>query len=65
VIERQLAHCERNAIRGAYNRAEYISERKRMMQHWAGDLDKLQAGVSRIPIHQKRLTKFKSRMKSE
>lgn len=43
VIERQLAHCERNAIRGAYNRAEYISERKRMMQHWADDLDKLQA----------------------
>lgn len=35
VIERQLAHCERNAVRGAYNRAEYLKERKRMMQWWA------------------------------
>ena len=34
VIERQLAHCERNAVRGAYNRAEYLKERKRMMQWW-------------------------------
>ena len=39
VIERQLAHCERNEIRGAYNRAEYLPERKRMMQHWADYLD--------------------------
>ncbi|HWF66295.1 MAG TPA: integrase arm-type DNA-binding domain-containing protein [Acidobacteriaceae bacterium] len=39
VIERQLAHCERNAVRGAYNRAEYLSERKRMMQWWADYVD--------------------------
>src|SRR5208337_5320684 len=26
VIERQLAHCERNDVRGAYNRAEYMRE---------------------------------------
>jgi len=31
VIERQLAHCERNQVRGAYNRAEYLPERKHMM----------------------------------
>ncbi len=42
VIERQLAHCERNAVRGAYNRAEYLAERKRMMQWWADYLDSLQ-----------------------
>ncbi|TCK72466.1 tyrosine-type recombinase/integrase [Acidipila rosea] len=39
VIERQLAHCERNAVRGAYNRAEYLPERKRMMQWWADHID--------------------------
>ena len=39
VIERQLAHCERNAVRGAYNRAEYLPERKRMMQWWADRID--------------------------
>jgi integrase len=53
VIERQLAHCERNAVRGAYNRAEYLPERKRMMQQWADHLDKLQAGAEIIPIHQR------------
>jgi integrase len=35
VIERQLAHSERNEVRGAYNRAEYLPERKKMMQDWA------------------------------
>jgi integrase len=44
VIERQLAHCERNAIRGAYNRAEYLKERKRMMQWWADYLDSAASG---------------------
>ena len=51
VIERQLAHCERNEVRGAYNRAEYLAERKRMMQHWADYLDKLRAGAEVIPLH--------------
>lgn len=41
VIERQLAHCERNAVRGAYNRAEYLPERKRMMQWWADYVDSI------------------------
>ena len=51
VIERQLAHCERNEVRGAYNRAEYLQERKRMMQHWADYLDSLEAGGKVIPLH--------------
>jgi hypothetical protein len=42
-IERQLAHCERNAVRGAYNRAEYLPERREMMQWWADHLDELRA----------------------
>jgi integrase len=45
VIERQLAHCERNEVRGAYNRAEYLSERTQMMQHWADYLDGLKSGA--------------------
>ena len=40
-IERQLAHAERNNVRAAYNYAEYLSERRKMMQHWADYLDKL------------------------
>jgi len=51
VIERQLAHCERNEVRGAYNRAEYLPERKRMMQHWADYLDSIEAGAKVIPLH--------------
>ena len=34
-IERQLAHGERNGVRAAYNYAEYLQERRRMMQEWA------------------------------
>jgi len=33
-IERQLAHCEKDAIRAAYHRAEYLEERRRMMDWW-------------------------------
>lgn len=41
VIERQLAHAERNAIRAAYNHAEYLPERRKMMQFWADYLYEL------------------------
>ena len=41
VIERQLAHQEQNAVRAAYNRAEYLSERRAMMKHWADYLDSI------------------------
>jgi integrase len=39
VIERQLAHCERNKVRAAYNHAQYLTERRKMMQWWADYLD--------------------------
>jgi integrase len=35
VIERQLAHAERDKVRASYNHAEYMDERKVMMQEWA------------------------------
>ena len=41
VIERQLAHVEGNAVRAAYNHAEYLPERRRMMQWWADYLERL------------------------
>jgi integrase len=50
VIERQLAHNERNAVRAAYNRAEYLPERKAMMQQWADYIDKIKAGAEVIAL---------------
>lgn len=41
VIERQLAHAERNKVRAAYNRAQYLPERREMMQQWADYLESL------------------------
>jgi integrase len=52
VIERQLAHAERNQVRAAYNRAEYLSERKAMMKEWADYLDKLKAGATVISLRE-------------
>ncbi|MBB1061864.1 tyrosine-type recombinase/integrase [Marilutibacter spongiae] len=53
VIERQLAHAERNKVRAAYNRAQYLSERRKMMQAWADFLDGLRVGAMIIPIKRK------------
>ncbi len=51
VIERQLAHGERNKVAAAYNFAEHLPERRKMMQQWADYLDKLKAGAEVIPLH--------------
>ncbi|QSX75613.1 tyrosine-type recombinase/integrase [Lysobacter arenosi] len=45
VIDRQLAHAERNKVRAAYHRAQYLAERKKMMQAWADYLDQLRAAT--------------------
>lgn len=39
LIERQLAHAERNVVRAAYNNAQYLAERAEMMQAWADWID--------------------------
>jgi integrase len=49
-IERQLAHAERDTVRGAYNRAEFLTDRRRMMQAWADHLDRLTGGGTIIPF---------------
>jgi integrase len=40
VIEAQLAHADKNKVRAAYNHAEYLEERKQMMQWWGDYLNK-------------------------
>jgi len=50
-IERQLSHGERNKVRAAYNRAEYLEERREMMNHWGAYLAALEKGEKVIPFH--------------
>lgn len=49
-IERQLCHMPKDQIRAAYNRAQYLDERRRMMQSWADYLDGLKKGAEVIPF---------------
>ena len=46
VIERQLAHVEGNSVRAAYNHAEYLNERRKMMAAWADYLDELAVSLN-------------------
>ena len=48
VIERQLAHCERNEVRGAYNRAEYLPDRIKMMKWWSDYITSIETGAKVI-----------------
>jgi integrase len=50
VIEKQLAHEEENKARRAYNAAEYLQERREMLQWYADYLDALKAGGKVIPF---------------
>lgn len=49
-IERQMAHAERNQVRAVYNYAEYLPERRKMMQAWSDYLDALKAGTAAKPL---------------
>lgn len=50
VIEAALAHQEKNAVRGAYNRAAYLKERRELAQWWSNELDAMRRGADVIPI---------------
>jgi integrase len=52
-IERQLAHVEANAVRGAYARGEHWDERVKMMVWWADYLDQLKSAGTIIAIERK------------
>lgn len=43
IIERQLAHAERNSVVKAYNHAQHLSKRREMMQWWADYLDEIES----------------------
>jgi len=50
-IERQLAHDERDESRASYNHAQYLDERRRMMQAWADYLDAQRIRGSGSAVH--------------
>jgi integrase len=50
LIELQLAHAERNKVRAAYNKAQRLPERRKMMQAWADYLDGLRTGANVVPL---------------
>ena len=50
VIERQLAHGEWNKVSAAYNFAEHLPERRKMMQGWADYLDSIKTGATVRPL---------------
>lgn len=56
VVERALAHGERDKIRAAYNRAEYWDERVRMAQWWSDYLDTLRDGAEVISLPPQKLS---------
>jgi integrase len=50
VIEAQLAHIEVSRVRAAYNHAQYLPERRQMMQAWADHVDALRSGAKVIRL---------------
>lgn len=54
VIERQLAHRETDAVRAAYNRAEYLPQRRELMRWWSNWLDAQNAAPPHSTAHQDR-----------
>jgi integrase len=52
VIERQLAHAERNEVRAAYHRSAYLEDRAKLLQWWADYLDGRKAGKV-LPMRQR------------
>ena len=50
IVERQLAHTEQNKVKSAYDHAEHLPQRRKMMQSWADYLDALKGGAKVIPL---------------
>lgn len=48
-IEVQLAHGKRGPLGAAYDRTQYLAQRRRMMQAWADYLDRLRSGADVVP----------------
>jgi integrase len=50
VIEAQLAHGKSGPLGAAYDRAEFMDQRRRLMREWADYLDRLRVGADVIPL---------------
>lgn len=48
VVDRQLAHAQKDKVASAYDRATFLAERKKMMQEWADYLDAMEQGTNVI-----------------
>ena len=55
IIEAQLAHAVKDSLGRAYNRTEFLEQRRKMLQTWADYLDKLRTGAEIIPIKRSRI----------
>ena len=55
IIEAQLAHAVKDSLGRAYNRTEFLEQRRKMLQTWADYLDKLRTGAEIIPIKRRRV----------
>jgi integrase len=53
VIEAQLAHAVRDPLGRAYNRTEFLEQRRKMLQAWANYLDKLRQGAPVVRLSPK------------
>ena len=53
VIERCLAHQDRNVVRRTYNRAQHLDDRRKLLQAWADMIDAKRAGAAVVPIRRK------------
>jgi integrase len=53
VIERQLAHTERNKVRAAYHRSEYLDERRKMMNWWGSYIESMSKDKKVVPLLRK------------
>lgn len=55
-IEAQLAHASEDKIRATYNKAQYLEQRRTMMQDWADSIDALAAGANVVAFKRKEVT---------
>lgn len=53
VVEIQLAHKHGDGVRLAYDRGEYLEERRKLMQWWADECDRMREGAAIIPLQGK------------
>jgi len=49
-IEAQLAHSGENKIRAVYNHAEYLEQRRQMLQEWADSISNTEQGANVVPL---------------